>query len=41
MNRVIDPAVIGDPSVIGHWSFVPEKVAGPAIERDLELLFGR
>lgn len=40
-NRVIDSAVIGDPAVIGHWSFVPEKVAGPAIERDLELLFGR
>lgn len=35
----IDPAVTGDPSVIGHWSFVPEKIASPAIEKDLNLLF--
>ena len=38
-NRVIDPAVIGDPSKIGHWSFVPESVAGPAIRRDMDLIF--
>ena len=37
----IDPAVIGDPSVIGHWEFVPAAVAGPAIARDLSLVFGR
>ncbi len=35
----IDPAVIGDRSIIGQWSFVPEKIAGPALERDLGLLF--
>ena len=38
-NRVIDPAVIGDPAKIGHWSFVPENIAGPAIERDMNLIF--
>lgn len=35
----IDPEIIGDPSVIGSWSFVPEELADPAIERDLKLLF--
>lgn len=39
-NRVIDPAVIGDPATIGRWSFVPENIAVPAIERDMKLLFG-
>lgn len=38
-NKVIDPAVIGDPSVIGAWKFVPEKLAAPALDRDMELLF--
>ena len=38
-NHEIDPAVIGDPSVIGHWEFVPEKIARPALDRDLALLF--
>ena len=37
----IDPAVIGDPEVIGHWEFVPAAVARPAIARDMTLLFGR
>lgn len=37
----IDPAVIGDPSVIGHWEFIPESVAGPGIARDMALVFGR
>ncbi len=40
-NGGIDPAVTGNPDVIGAWKFVPEKVAGPAIERDLELMFSR
>jgi len=39
-NGSIDPAAIGDPSVIGHWEFVPESIAGPAIGRDMRLLFG-
>ena len=37
----IDPAVTGDPAVIGSWRFVPEQIAGPAIERDLSLMFSR
>ena len=35
----IDPAVTGDPAVIGHWSFVPENIVKPAMEKDFELLF--
>ena len=40
-NGSIDPAVVGDPQRIGSWKFVPEKVAGPAMDRDMALLFGR
>lgn len=40
-NKVIDPAVTGDPAVIGGWKFVPEKIAVPALEHDMELLFAR
>ena len=36
----IDPDVISDPSVIGHWEFVPANVAGPSIARDMRLVFG-
>ena len=39
-NGSIDPAVVGNPSVIGHWEFVPAAVAGPSIARDMRLLFG-
>ena len=39
-NGAIDPAVIGDPKVIGHWEFVPDKIASPAVARDMRLLFG-
>ena len=35
----IDPAVIGDPSVIGSWRFVPEDLAEKALDRDMSLLF--
>ena len=38
---VIDPAQIGDPSLIGHWSFVPKPLSAPALDRDMALLFGR
>lgn len=38
-NGSIDPEVIGKESVIGRWKFVPEKVAAPALERDMALLF--
>ena len=35
----IDPEVIGKASVIGRWKFVPERLAEPALERDMKLLF--
>ena len=38
-NGSIDPEVIGQPSVIGTWKFVPEKIAQPALEADMALLF--
>ena len=40
-NGSIDPEVIGNPAVIGHWEFIPEKLAGPALDRDMALLFKR
>ena len=40
-NGSIDPEVIGNPKVIGAWKFVPEKIAGPAMEQDMALLFRR
>ena len=39
-NGSIDPEVIGNPSVIGSWKFVPENIAGPGIASDMELMFG-
>ena len=38
-NGSIDPAVIGNPNVIGSWKFVPETIAEKALDRDMELLF--
>ena len=40
-NGSIDPEVIGNPVVIGHWEFVPENLAKPAMDRDMNLLFNR
>lgn len=40
-NKVIDPAVIGNPSVIGTWKFVPENIVAPALKDDMKLLFPR
>ena len=40
-NGSIDPEVIGNPAVIGHWEFVPEKIVKPAMDRDMDLLFKR
>jgi 2',3'-cyclic-nucleotide 2'-phosphodiesterase/3'-nucleotidase len=40
-NPVVDPALIGDPQVIGSWRFVPASVAEPALERDMILMYGR
>ena len=38
-NGSIDPAVIGDPKVIGGWKFVPEAMAEKALDNDMALLF--
>ena len=40
-NKVIDPSVIGDESVVGSWRFVPEELASKALDRDMALLFPR
>ena len=40
-NNAIDPVLISDPARIGSWKFVPEAVAEPALEKDMDLLFGR
>ena len=40
-NKVIDPDVIGNPSVIGSWKFVPENIADSALKDDMKLLFPR
>ena len=39
-NGSIDPAVVGDPKVVGSWKFVPE-FAPAAIKADVELLYGK
>lgn len=38
-NKVIASEVIGNPTVIGSWKFVPEKKATPALVADMALLF--
>ena len=38
-NGVLDPAELDDPAVLGHWSFVPEPLVKPLLERDYKLLF--
>ena len=40
-NGSIDPEVIGLPTVIGQWRFVPEKLVVPAMDRDMDRLFKR
>ena len=37
---VIGPGTFADPELIGSWSFVPGILAGPALDRDMDLLFG-
>ena len=39
-NDSVDPAVIGNPKVVGSWKFVPE-FAPAAIKADVELLYGK
>ena len=36
----IDPAVVGDPNVVGSWRFVPD-FAPEAIKADVELIYGK
>lgn len=38
-NGEIDPVKIGDKAVIGEWNFVPEKLVGKAMDKDMHLLF--
>ena len=38
-HKVIDPEVIGDADVIGHWEFVPAGIAVPGIAADMALLY--
>ena len=40
-NGSIDPEVIGNPRLIGHWEFIPHAIADPAFEQDMNLLFRR
>lgn len=37
----IDPETIGNQSVIGKWEFIPQSIAKPAVERDINLLFNK
>lgn len=38
-HGAIEPEAIGNPAVIGQWSFVPKALAELALERDMKLLF--
>ena len=40
-HKEIDPATIGDRTVIGEWSFVPADLASKAMDRDMKLMFQR
>ncbi len=38
-HKAIDPAEIGNPELIGHWEFIPERLVDKAMDRDMKLLF--
>ncbi|MCR4860141.1 MAG: bifunctional metallophosphatase/5'-nucleotidase [Bacteroidales bacterium] len=38
-SGTVDAARIGDPSVIGEWHFVPEKLVAPMLEADMKAIF--
>ena len=38
-HGTVDAALVGDRSVIGEWHFVPEKLVGPLMEADMNLIF--
>lgn len=35
----VDSRTVGDGTVLGHWKFVPEEIARPALEKDIRLVF--
>lgn len=35
----IDPATVGERSIIGSWKFVPEDYVKPLLDEDMSLLF--
>lgn len=39
-NGEIDPASVGERSIIGSWKFVPEEYVKPLLDEDISLLFG-
>ncbi len=38
-NGSIDPEAIGNPAILGHWSFIPAFLADITLDRDMKLLF--
>ena len=38
-HKEITPALVGDPSVIGEWHFVPEKKVSRLMDADMALIF--
>lgn len=38
-NKEITPALVGNPSVIGEWHFVPEKKVSKLMDADMALIF--
>lgn len=35
----VTPESVGNPTMIGHWEFIPADVAGPMLEKDRKILF--
>ena len=40
-HTLLDTDIISNRNVLGSWKFVPEPMAGKAIDSDMELLFGK
>ena len=38
-HGTVDNTLFGKRSVLGEWHFVPEKVVGPLMEKDMSLIF--
>ena len=39
-HPVVDSALVNDEKILGHWEFIPADVAGEALRKDMNLLFG-